>query len=415
MMISSFWKQVCVALPLALTATSGDVAWGQTFRLVSTNAALSNATDEQLFDAQLLSVAPPCINSSQMPNSSSMPMQTPGSQTPGTDPNPYSLSPSPAASTPGALSAGQGALTAQTSVASAAMMAGGYLDPAAPVTMFRMRYDDAINNKFPDRGEYFYAKCGCFRSPALAGALLDPNAKGPQGVHSSVSYQDVRPYLEYALNPKFSVFTELPFRFVNFNSLPIPANTQTNLTNEGGLADMNAGFKYAFIAEQDRYVTFQLRTYIPTGDSYEGLGTGHVSIEPSILFYQRLSQKWLLQGQLTEFTPINVSSFASDVVQYGGGVGYVLAQTQNFTVIPTLEAVGWTFLNGQKFSPVDGGLQSAQGDTIFNIKPGVRVGLGRSPGPMMMQQQSVYAGFGIPVTDQQFYTNLFRVEYRILF
>ena len=122
----------------------------------------------------------------------------------------------------------------------------------------------------------------------------------------------------------------------------------------------------------------------------------------------------MLQGQLTEFTPIAGSNFASEVVQYGGGLGYVLSQGENFTVIPMLETVGWTFIGGQKFSP-SGGLQSASGDTIINIKPGVRIGIGRSPGPMMMQQQSIYAGFGIPVTGDQFYNNLFRVEYRILF
>ena len=161
-------------------------------------------------------------------------------------------------------------MTAQSSVSAAAMMAGGYLDPAAPVTMFRLRYDDAINNKFPDRGEYFYAKCGCFRSPALAGNLLDPNAKGPQGVNNSVSYQEVRPYFEYALTPKFSIFSELPFRFDSFDSQPTAVVSQTGLGNTGGLSDMNVGFKYAFIAEQDRCVTFQLRTYIPTGDSFQG-------------------------------------------------------------------------------------------------------------------------------------------------
>ena len=367
-----------------------------------------------MFDTQLAGSKPPCVDLGQYPNS-------PNTLTPA---YPNMLTPSPTmdnglgqpgmAASPSALPAGQGALTAQSSVSAAAMMAGGYLDPAAPVTMFRLRYDDAINNQFPDRGEYFYAKCGCFRSPALAGPAFDPNAKGPQGVNLAVSYQEVRPYVEYAFNPKMSVFTELPFRFDSFSSLPTPANTQTNLGSTGGLSDMNVGFKYAFIAEQNRYVTFQLRTYIPTGDSYQGLGTGHVSIEPSLLYYRRLSQKWLLQGQLTEFTPITTDGFASEVVQYGAGLGYVLAQGQNYTVIPMLESVGWTFIGGQKFNPVSG-IQSASGDTIVNIKPGVRIGIGRNPGPAMMQQQSIYAGFGIPVTGDQFYSNLFRVEYRILF
>ena len=229
-----------------------------------------------------------------------------------------------------------------------------------------------------------------------------------------MNYQDVRPYFEYAFNPRVSVFTELPVRFVNLVAGPPNPIFGPDLGRESGFADMNVGFKYAFIAEQNRYLTFQFKTYLPTGDSERGLGTHHVSLEPSLLYYRRLSDRWLLQGQLTSFNPIGASSFASNVLQYGGGLGYVLHQGESCTVIPTVEMVGWTFLNGQKFNPNDG-LSSASGDTIINVKPGVRIGLGRAPAPMMMQQQSIYAGFGIPITNDQFYSNLFRVEYRVIF
>jgi len=421
-MHSSIWKSFCHALPLAMAITSSTVAWGQTtFTLDPKVTPVAAAEEETLFDTKLITAQselinpkPSCTNSTATPS-----LADPGQQQMApVPPNPVTpdnvFNPPPMSSLP----AGQGALTAQNFVSSpAAAMAGGYLDPAAPMTQFRMRYDDGINNKFPDRGEYFYAKCGCFRSPALAGAAFDPQAKGPQGINASASYQDVRPYLEYALDRKLSIFTELPTRFVNFNSLPTPGGVtgQDPLGNTAGFSDMNIGFKYALIAEPDRYFTFQLRTYIPTGDSYLGLGTGHVSIEPSLLYYQRLTERLMLQGQLTEFTPIAVSSFASDVMQYGAGLSYIAYNNQRMAIVPTFEVVGWTFLNGQKFSPVDGGLQSAAGDTVFNVKPGVRVGFGPMSRAMMMQQHSIYAGFGIPVTDQQFYSNLFRLEYRYVF
>lgn len=420
-----------LTLPLVLASSSGIVASGQTFSLNDKIVTVSSVQDEKLFDTQLLAQNQPSCTNAQ-PGSTMQPpqpLQMPApndnmSGPPSTDnlnqpSNNTFNQPSPNVfnqpSGAGNLSAGQGALTAQNSIA-AAMNVGGYLDPAAPVTTFRLRYDDAINNRFPDRGEYFYAKCGCFRDPALApGPANDQRAKGPQGINNSVDSQDVRSYLEYAFNPKISVFAELPFRFLNFNSSPIPAgSTQTNLGSEAGLSDMNVGFKYAFVAEQDRYFTFQLRAYLPTGDSYNGMGTGHYSLEPSLLYYRRLSDRWLLQGQFSEFTPVSVTGFASNVLQYGGGLGYIAYQGPNATVVPTFEMVGWTFLGGQKFSPSTG-LESASGDTIINAKPGVRIGFGNSPGPMMMQQQSVYAGFGIPVTNDQFYSNLFRVEYRVLF
>jgi hypothetical protein len=288
----------------------------------------------------------------------------------------------------------QGSSLLASNTIAAANMVGGYLDPAAPVTMFRFRYDDGINMHDPNRGHYFYG--------------------GTVGVANHVNFQDIRPYFEYAFNPKFSVFTELPVRFV---STPVGGGGGPGGGlggREEGLADMNVGFKYAFIAEQDEYLTFQLRTYIPTGNAGDGLGSGHVSLEPSLLYYRQLTDRVLLQGQLSEFTPVAVDAFASNVFQYGAGVGVITLQTESITVIPTLEVVGWTFLDGYK-SDATGVAVSASGDTIVNIKPGVRIGFGRQPVPAMMQKQSLYAGFGFPITGDQFYSTLFRLEYRYIF
>lgn len=401
----SIWKQALLATALSLTSLTATPA--QT-PVASPLAALSG--DEQLFDSHLIAQQASCTvdcppaNCLEAPGGAMAPNnnwnQTPAQSTPQRMSSPDSVFQS---DNVGSLSAGQGALSAQNNIA-ASMSAGGYLDPAAPVTMFRLRYDTANDNPFPDRGEYFYAKCGCFRQLAL-----DPGADGPIGANTSVDYQEVRAYFEYAFNPKFSLFTELPVRFVEYNSL----NVLPSLGSSSGFGDMTAGFKYAIIAEQDEYLTFQLKTYIPTGDSRQGLGTNHVSIEPAVLYYRRLSENWLLQGQFSEFAPIGGSNFASNVLSYGGGLGYVLYQGDSMSVIPTFETVGWTFLGGQKFNP-QSGQSSANGDTIVNIKPGVRVGFGDA-GPAMMQSQSVYAGFGIPVTSEELYGELFRVEYRILF
>ena len=67
------------------------------------------------------------------------------------------------------------------------------------------------------------------------------------------------------------MFAEVPVRFLN----------PTLVSNYKGFSDVNVGFKYAFVAEPDRFYTFQTRLYAPTGASDRGLGTGHATIEPA--------------------------------------------------------------------------------------------------------------------------------------
>ncbi len=307
-------------------------------------------------------------------------------------------------------------------VAAAAYGGGGYLDLPFIVNQFRMRYDDAYDDNAPDRAEYFYAKCGCFRSPN-AGRLQDPHAAGPTNAENQaadyVNYQAVRTYLELRRSRRFSVFVELP---VQFDNIHFPSS----VSNTGGFADMNAGFKYALLARNDRYLTFQLRTYIPTGNSYQGLGTHHVSLEPSLLYWRTLSDRAFIQGQFTDWTPIGGSDFAGNILEYGGAFGYVVyrrydptarstpyaatlppqvAPQNYFLITPLLEGVGWTVLSGKQFTN-SGGLQSAAGDTIFNLKLGVRFTKGF---------RSVYTGWAHGMTRDIWYRNMFRLEYRRLF
>ena len=68
--------------------------------------------------------------------------------------------------------------------------------------------------------------------------------------------------------------------------------------------------------------------------------------------------------------------------------------------------VGWTVLNGQEFSPVANGGRpyDAGGDTIVNLKAGVRADFGRA--------NSVYLGYGQALTGEVWYKDVIRLEYR---
>lgn len=268
---------------------------------------------------------------------------------------------------------------------SLAVLAPGYIDFARPMNQFRIRYDAAWGMNRPDRAEYFYAKCGCF-----------PGAPGPLLPERNIDFQEATAYIEIAPAQRFSVFADLPIRAINPDVNP----------NETGIGDVRFGFKYAFIYDDQQILSLQVRTFAPTGDARRGLGTDHWTIEPALLYTRQLSDKVTLYGEFGEFIPIDGTDFAGDVLFYGLGLGYTLQNSNNLFVMPVVEFVGWTVLNGQEF---DGQiLQSfnAGGDTIINGKLGVRAG-----GP----RHDVYLGYGRALTGEVWYEDIARFEYRFKF
>jgi hypothetical protein len=261
----------------------------------------------------------------------------------------------------------------------------GYIDDAIPGTYARFRYDDAYNNNRPSRAEYFYA-------------APQPFGPGFADFVGKITYQEYTMYLEYAFQPRFSVFIDGGIR-----ALEPQLDVGTS-----GFGDMNMGFKYAMIYEPDQVMTFQLRTYVPTGDVHDGLSTGHVSIEPGLLYYRQLSSKLRAEAEFLCWVPIGGTDFAGEVLQYGLGLSYGAHRKQGFWLCPVVEAVGWTVLSGKQAtgpSPLD--VESAAGDDILNIKAGFRVGSG--------DRTNVYIGYGRALTGDVWYTDILRVEMRVSF
>ncbi|HXG09862.1 MAG TPA: hypothetical protein VNK04_08750 [Gemmataceae bacterium] len=293
-----------------------------------------------------------------------------------------------------------------------------YIDTAIIRSMVRFRFDAAYDNNVPDRAEFFYAKCGCFRglpAPRNAGPLReflvsrglfrDPSAPGPPLPETGVDYQDIRSYVEIAASQRLSGFVELPVRFLN---------PEVN-DNTAGFGDMEAGVKLGLITDPGcRYLTFQFRTYIPTGDAERGLGTNHVSLEPALLAFQRFGDRLILEGELRDWIPIGGTDFAGNIIRYGVGVSYflvgnplVLAQPVDggFWLAPVAEFVGWTVLDGKGSTPTF--VFDAAGDTIVNAKFGARFGLGN--------YNSFSVSYGRALTGDVWYKDIVRVEYRLVF
>jgi Putative MetA-pathway of phenol degradation len=288
----------------------------------------------------------------------------------------------------------------------------GYIDNAVVHSEVRIRFDAAMDNQTPDRAEFFYAKCGCygFITPHTNPAY-DPNAPGPgPGIPRAVNFQQLYFYGEYAPHPHFSFFTQLPFRWLQAQSFP---GTSQAFPSVGGFGDIQLGLKFAPLVSSRHYLTLQFRAYLPSGDATLGLGTNHFSIEPSLLYYQRLSDRLAVEAEVGDTHPLSSSAgvptatphgFAGDVFFYGAGPSYQFIKDEEFSLAGVLEVVGWNVRNGYVTGPAN---PSTAGVNIVNLKVGPRLSFG--------SHHSLYVGYGVALTSQNWYRDIFRTEYRYSF
>ena len=259
----------------------------------------------------------------------------------------------------------------------------GYIDSAVPLTQFRLRWDAAFNIDRPTRAEFIYAKA------------QPPGGPGLPHPETRINYQDLSGYLEIAGSTRWSAFVETPIRFLN---------PEIN-ANATGLADMNAGFKLVLLDTPQWLLTGQLRTYIPTGDASLGLGTRHVSLEPALLFNYQPRDWLLVEGECRYWQPIGGTDFAGDILRYGVGLALGRRPPDSFWATPVTEFVGWTVLSGKESAGT--AILSARGDTIVNVKVGLRFGFG--------EMTDFYVGYGRALTSTDWYKDIVRVEFRMRF
>src|SRR5208282_3876942 len=285
----------------------------------------------------------------------------------------------------------------------------GYVDDAIIGSQIRIRFDAAFKDNAPDRAEFFYPQCGCNGG----------GAPGPQpGASNNINFQQLYFQGEYAPVSRFSIFTEIPIRWIQPQSF-IPGtfpNTVAPFSNQSGISDVRAGFKLAVTAASDHSLTFQFKAYFPSGDGSRGLGTDHYSVEPSLLYYQRLSERWAVESQVGGWIPINGSSlsgvgnYAGDIFFYGIGPSYQLVNRDNIKFAPVVELFGWRVLGGLETVATPAGaptVDDASGTNIVTPKVGARTSFGR--------HNSVYVGFGQAVTHSVWYEHIVRAEYRYSF
>jgi hypothetical protein len=285
----------------------------------------------------------------------------------------------------------------------------GYIEDATVETAVRIRFETAFHDDFPDRAEFFYAKCGCYRDLATTNSAYDPNAPGPRpGVVTDLNFQQLYLQGQYAFSNRASAFAELPLRWIQPQTF---SGGGTGFASQGGVSDLRAGVKLALMTSPEQIVTAQVKAYFPTGDAERGLGTNHVSFEPVVL-YTRAADRFLLESQIGFWLPAGGSApnptstsgnFSGNVFMYGIGPSYEVYSKNGLRFAPVVELVGWSVLSGYQ----TGATADASGTNIVNIKFGARTSFN--------PHGSFYIGYGHALTSASWYNDIVRFEYRYSF
>ncbi|NNJ26861.1 hypothetical protein [Alienimonas chondri] len=306
----------------------------------------------------------------------------------------------------------------------------GYIDPAVVASRFRLRYSGAHDGD-SDRGEFLY---GAYDTPALQATLPpgtpgqffgvgNPNnvaatagqtVAGPPGpvrpVIDGFDYREISAYLELEVVDGVSGFIEVPWRDVSGYD-----QFRDQGFEDDGLADINAGVRVSLYDDCDSALTFQMLVQTNTGDPDFGLGNGVLFVVPGLMFQQSLTDDLHLFGEAQYYvdagngTEFNGVDYTSDVLRFGLGAALDLVETRTSNLQLLNEFVGWTFHDGLQSEFNENTRQfnivSADGETIVNYKVGLRQTFGR---------QSIYAGYGVALTDDVLYDDIIRLEYSVL-
>ncbi|MBA4191464.1 MAG: hypothetical protein C0467_26085 [Planctomycetaceae bacterium] len=259
---------------------------------------------------------------------------------------------------------------------------------ARPVSQTRFRWDAGLGGVLPDRAEYFWARAD--------GLGLGPRPVAPRLGASRLNYHELSMYTETAVNASLSMIINLNYR----------TNSAIGASPGAGFGDMQIGTKTLLLDSELSQVAFQFLTYLPTGQSSKGTGTGHVALEPSLIIGLKLSSDTYIQAQIADRIPLGGNpGYAGAVLQYSMSLNHVLWRpVRDVQLIGTCEFAGLTFLDGAFTDPILGGNQRAVGASYFSLGPGIRLNI--------CDKMDFGAGSAFAVTEQHFANALFRTEFR---
>jgi hypothetical protein len=238
-----------------------------------------------------------------------------------------------------------------------AAFASFFADYARPRTVTRIRYDNLENMVKPDRNQFWIKS-----ATSLPGFSKANNIRFPQ-----MRLQQVYLYQEVAAGSG-SFFVEIPYRQINPNFMP----------SQSGFSDINFGIKSMFYDRELLQLSFQFRTYTPSGNAQNGLGTGNFALDPSIMGSLKLGQDTYFQAQFGNWIPLGGDQKLAGGIFYGlMSLNQVLwYPRQDSPLIATLEMDFWAFENGGYTNAINKHgaqiFEKGGGVAYFNIGPGLR-------------------------------------------
>lgn len=260
-----------------------------------------------------------------------------------------------------------------------------FVDAPRPITQMRFRWDSGFDMLFPDKAEYFWARAD--------GGGRGPNPATPV---RSLKFSELKLYTEAAAG-RIGTFIEVPYREVEPD---VPG------VDKSGFADLNVGVKSLLLDCELLQIGFQFRTYIPTGSAGGGLGTGHVSLEPSLLAALKLTPTTYLQGQAAYWIPIGGdSTYQGPIFHYHLSLNQLLWKfCGDVQLIATAELNGWEIMGGAYTDPA-GLTQSAKDlGSIVSIGPGLRL--------VICDKIDFGVGTSFAVTEDRMAEQFYRAEFR---
>jgi hypothetical protein len=226
------------------------------------------------------------------------------------------------------------------------------IDPAQPFNNFRIRTALGYNLRLPDRSEYFWAKT--------------QTGKGPPKGESTIDYQAARLRMETG-SKKFSTAFEVPIIAID------PENNQ----NHAGLGDLRLATKTVIVQGKEWMLTQFMGFQFPTGNAAAGLGTGHMSMEPGLLFRNQMREQTWMHGEFKFLFPLGSDPMhGGQVLKFATGFNTVWSDTDKSAWVPSLELSAFSVLNGMA-TPTSGIPRAVDNDAIFYITPGLHYAVDR--------------------------------------